>query len=75
MRQVAHLTGVSHEDIPGDVDLTALGLTSTAVMRLVNEWRVLGLPVTYHDLAQEPTVDAWWARIARLLATNPYLAA
>ncbi len=75
VRQVARLARVSHEDLHGDTDLTAAGLSSVAVMALVNEWRVLGLPVTYRDLAETPTVDAWWSRIARLLAANPYLAA
>jgi yersiniabactin nonribosomal peptide synthetase len=75
VRKVACLAEVSHEDVRGEADVTALGLSSLTVMQLVNEWRVLGLPVTYRDLAESPTVDAWWSRIARLLAANPYLAA
>jgi aryl carrier-like protein len=74
-REVAHLTGMSTKDITGAVDLAALGLGSLDVMRLVNGWRVRGLPVSYRDLAAEPTLDAWWARISHLLRSNPYLAA
>jgi bifunctional isochorismate lyase/aryl carrier protein len=75
VRQVADLARVSPEDIAGETDLTTLGLTSIAVMQLVNGWRVSGLPVTYRELVTTPTVDAWWARITHLMAANPYLAA
>jgi aryl carrier-like protein len=44
-------------------------------MRIVNMLRVRGLPVTYHDLAHEQTLDVWWARISHLLRVNPHLAA
>lgn len=74
-RQIAQLARVSHEDIRGETDLTALGLSSLDILRLVNEWRVHGLPVSYGELSEEPTLDAWWRRIAHLLAANPYLAA
>jgi aryl carrier-like protein len=73
--QIARLARVSHEDIHGETDLTALGLSSLDILQLANEWRVHGLPVSYRELAEEPTLDAWWARIAHLLAANPYLAA
>lgn len=74
-RQIARLVRVSHEDVRGETDLTALGLSSLDILGLVNEWRVHGLPVSYRELTEEPTLDAWWARIAHLLRANPYLAA
>lgn len=73
-RQVALLARVSHEDIRGDDDLTTL-LCSLDVLRLVNEWRVRGLPVSYRELTGTPTLDAWWAQLSHLLRANPYLAA
>ena len=72
---IARVAEVAPEDIQDGTDLTALGLDSLGFMRLVNELRVHGLPITYQDLADKPTVDAWWARISHVLRTNPYLAA
>jgi aryl carrier-like protein len=74
-RTIARMAGVSREDVRPATDLTALGLGSLDILRLVNEYRVRGLPVTYQELAAEPTLDAWWARISHLLRANPYLAA
>jgi aryl carrier-like protein len=65
--EIARVAGVSHEDVHG--------LSSVDVMRVVNTLRVRGVPVTYQDLAQDQTFDAWWTRISRLLAANPHLAA
>ncbi|MFI7678130.1 hypothetical protein [Actinophytocola sp. NPDC049390] len=65
--EITRIAGVSHEDVHA--------LSSVDVMRVVNTLRVRGLPVTYRELATEPTFDAWWARISHLLAANPHLAA
>ena len=72
---VARMAGVSREDAHAATDLTALGLGSLDILRVVNECRMCGLPVTYQELAAKPTLDAWWTRISHLLRTNPYLAA
>jgi bifunctional isochorismate lyase/aryl carrier protein len=72
---IARVTEASREDIEHSTDLLVLGLDSLGVMRLVNELRVHGLPVTYQDLADEPTLDGWWGRISALLRKNPHLAA
>ncbi|MPZ80816.1 MAG: hypothetical protein GEV28_10615 [Actinophytocola sp.] len=73
LRKVAGLLGLSQEDLRPDADLVGLGITSLDVMRLVNEWRVRGLPVTFRDLATEPTIDRWWRRVEELCRANPYL--
>lgn len=70
--KIATLTGASSEDVPGAADLAALGLCSLDVMRMVNEWRVLGLPVTYRELSSARTFDAWWTLIERALRVNPW---
>ena len=70
VREIARIAAVSHEDVHG-----RLPLSSVDVMRVVNMLRVRGLPVTYHDLAAEPELDAWWSRISHLLRANPHLAA
>lgn len=69
---IARMARVSPEDVHGATDLGALGVD---ILWLVNEYRMRGVPVTYRELAAEPTLDAWWARISHLLRTNPYLAA
>jgi aryl carrier-like protein len=74
-QQVADLAGVSHVDITGALDLTTLGIGSLDIMRLVNGWRVRGLPVTFRQLADEPTLDAWHAVLSHLLRAHPHLAA
>lgn len=72
---IARVAEVPSAEIQDDTNLSTLGLDSLSMMRLVNELRVHGLPVTFQDLAGEPTPGAWWARIAKILAANPYLAA
>lgn len=72
---IAGMAGVAREDVRDAADLTALGLGSLDILRLVNEYRMRGVPVTYRELATEPTLDAWWARISHLLRANPHLAA
>ena len=72
---IACMARVSREDVREGADLTTLGVGSLDILRLVNDYRMRGVPVTYQELAAQPTLDAWWARISHLLRTNPYLAA
>jgi aryl carrier-like protein len=72
---VARVAGTSHEDIDDSTDLTTLGLDSLSLMRLVNELRVQGLPVSFQDMVGKATFGEWWATISQLLRANPYLAA
>ncbi len=66
--EIARVAEVSHEDVP-------LPLSSVDVMRIVNMLRIRGLPVSYQDLASDPSFDAWWTRISHLQRENPHLAA
>ncbi|HEV2782252.1 MAG TPA: phosphopantetheine-binding protein [Actinophytocola sp.] len=72
LREVARIVGRPPEEIPDRGDLMRLGVSSLALMRLVNTWRVRGLPVAYADLAAEPTIDSWWRQLHRLQQANPY---
>jgi bifunctional isochorismate lyase/aryl carrier protein len=50
------------DDTPaGDDNLLDYGLDSIQVMTLVGEWQRLGLPVSFAELAREPSLDAWLA--------------
>ncbi|GCE02297.1 phosphopantetheine-binding protein [Embleya hyalina] len=69
---VAAVIGTDPDNLRGDQNLVLLGLGSLEMMRLVNQWRRLGLRVAFQDLAAQPTLDAWWQRIdaARRAATE-----
>lgn len=56
---VAAMIGAEPDAIAPDANLIHLGLGSLEVMRLVNRWRRDGLPVSFRELAAEPTLDAW----------------
>ncbi|OPC79595.1 hypothetical protein B4N89_00310 [Embleya scabrispora] len=60
---VAAVIGTDPDNLRGDQNLVLLGLGSLEMMRLVNQWRRLGLRVAFQDLAARPTLDAWWQRI------------
>ncbi|HET9139557.1 phosphopantetheine-binding protein [Actinophytocola sp.] len=71
-RQVAGIVALAPEEICGRRDLVALGVGSVQMMRLVNGLRARGLPVTFADLAAEPTIDAWCTRLHTLARAHPY---
>jgi aryl carrier-like protein len=76
LREVARIVGLAPEEIPERENLMLLGVTSLALMRLVNTWRVRGLPVAYADLVAEPTIESWWRRLHALQqASSHWLAA
>ena len=43
-----------------DENLIDRGLDSIRLMSLATRWREDGFEAGYLDLAQEPTVEAWW---------------
>jgi aryl carrier-like protein len=43
-----------------DDNLIDRGLDSIRLMSLATKWREAGFDAGYLDLAQEPTVAAWW---------------
>jgi len=44
-------------------NLIELGLDSLHLMRLVNQWRQAGAPVTFADLIEQPTLAHWLPRL------------
>ncbi|WP_333767825.1 phosphopantetheine-binding protein [Streptomyces sp. IBSBF 2435] len=56
---VAAKIGTEPGAIAPDANLVLLGLGSLEMMQLVNRWRRDGLPVSFRELAAEPTLDAW----------------
>lgn len=54
------------EEIGDHDDLLDRGLDSIRLMSLVESWRAGGTELSFIDLAETPTLDAW----ARLLSTG-----
>ncbi|MGK5682607.1 phosphopantetheine-binding protein [Actinoplanes sp. URMC 104] len=46
-------------------NLLDLGLDSIRLMSLATRWREAGYEAGYLDLAQDPTVKAWWTLLAK----------
>lgn len=44
-------------------NLVLYGLDSIAVMTFSSELKQMGIEASFEELAQEPTLDAWWALI------------
>jgi bifunctional isochorismate lyase/aryl carrier protein len=57
--QVQPLLDADDEEPALDDNLTDFGLDSVQVMTLVGEWQKRGLPVTFADLAAQPTLQGW----------------
>ena len=49
---------------PGEVtdteDLLGSGLDSIRILTLVERWREVGVRISFVELAEAPTVAAWW---------------
>lgn len=52
------------EEIRPDDNLLMLGLDSVRLMTLVGYWQEQGLKISFEDLAEEPTVEAWIEKLA-----------
>ncbi len=59
------------DDVSDDDDLSDAGIDSIRLMGLITEWQRAGLPVTFEELAEEPTIAAWTALLARGGAAAP----
>lgn len=49
----------SHE-VSDTANLFDEGLDSVSLLDLVEQWRQQGAQVSFADLAEEPTLRAWW---------------
>jgi aryl carrier-like protein len=67
---LAGLLGTHPADITENDNLIELGIDSVAIMALVGRWQRAGLELTYADLAEQPTLAAWWHVLAAALPTS-----
>lgn len=61
--EVADLLDMRAHDLRIDDNLLDCGLDSIRLMTLVERWRRADAPLTFVDLAAEPTLERWWARL------------
>ncbi|MCK9900693.1 salicylate synthase [Parafrankia colletiae] len=57
---VAELLDEEPAAIGDEENLFELGLESIALMKAVGRWRRAGVPVSFGELAENPTVDGWF---------------
>ncbi len=62
--EVAEMLGVADPaTIAEDESLADRGLDSIRLMTLTERWRAAGADVGFLDLAETPTLGAWWERL------------
>jgi bifunctional isochorismate lyase/aryl carrier protein len=59
--QIADLLDELADSFGPDDDLIDVGLDSIRLMTLVERWRSGGVRLDFADLAEQPTVNGWWA--------------
>lgn len=60
---IARLLGYSAEDLEPQASLIEQGLDSVSIMRLPALLAAEGVALSFAELIQQPTLDAWWALI------------
>ncbi len=64
---VAELLYQEPADVADTVDLVESGLDSVRVLTLVERWREAGVRISFVELAESPTVAAWWTLLSTRL--------
>ncbi|WP_210495264.1 phosphopantetheine-binding protein [Patulibacter sp. SYSU D01012] len=67
---VAALLDVDPATLSDDTDLVEAGLDSIRVMALAERWSADGVQIGFMDLAEEPTLAAWWSVVADARAAS-----
>ena len=65
---LARAVRMAPDEVGGGDDLNDLGLDSMRAMGLVLRWTEEGLQLDFGELAERPTLDAWWAVAERVMA-------
>ena len=53
------------EELSDTENLFDEGLDSVRLLALVERWRAFGVETTFADLAEQPTLLAWWELLSR----------
>ena len=62
---IAEQLYLTPEEVSASEDLFADGLDSVRLLGLVERWRDRGAEITFADLAERPTLAAWWTLLRR----------
>jgi aryl carrier-like protein len=65
---LAQLLHMPPAELGEEDDLIDLGLDSMRLMTMVTRWADAGLRLDFAELAEKPTLGAWWALAASRLA-------
>ncbi|TCO60648.1 phosphopantetheine-binding protein [Actinocrispum wychmicini] len=65
---VAELLYLEPSDVDDSADLLGEGLDSVRILSLVERWRLTGVEITFIELAERPTVLAWWQLLSGRLS-------
>ncbi|MFB9249841.1 condensation domain-containing protein, partial [Sphaerisporangium melleum] len=69
---IAGQLDIAPSEVADDADLVTLGLDSLRAMRLAGRWRRAGARIAFAELAEAPTLAAWWSLVSdRLAAAAP----
>jgi bifunctional isochorismate lyase/aryl carrier protein len=63
-QDVAELLYLPADELDAAEDLLSAGLDSVRILVLVERWRAAGVEVTFAELAERATLDAWLALLA-----------
>lgn len=64
--------------LPEQVDLQVtdnlieMGINSLKIMRLLNQWRKKGIRLSFAELMEEPTLEAWWNLICEKAGVSQF---
>jgi aryl carrier-like protein len=61
---VAELLYQEPEEVADTDDLLGSGLDSIRILTLVERWRDAGARISFVELAEAPTVAAWWTLLS-----------
>lgn len=64
---VAELLYQNPNEVDDSADLLASGLDSVRILSLVEQWREAGVDISFIELAEVPTLTAWWTLLSARL--------
>jgi len=62
---IAELLYLEPEEVTDSENLFEAGLDSVRLYGLIERWRGRGAAIGFTDLAEQPTLTAWWALLQR----------
>jgi aryl carrier-like protein len=67
-QDVAELLYQQPDEVDESADLLAAGLDSVRILGLLERWREAGIQISFIELAETPTLAAWWKLLSERTA-------